>query len=119
MSELVAQKCVSCGHVMYPAHARCLRCKGQEFVDVPASGECTLLTFSEVRSLPWGIDERSRVLGVAEFAEGFKAMGWIQASTVHIGLKLKASHQPVRTMDGENVYGLVFTPAEQDGTRME
>lgn len=112
MSNLVAQKCRACGHVMYPAHARCLNCKGQEFVDVPVSGECTLLTFSDVRSLPWGIDERSRILGVAEFAEGFKAMGWVQAPAASAGLRLKASREPVRIVGGERVYGLVFRPVE-------
>jgi len=114
MSELVAYKCKACGHVTYPARARCLNCKGREFVEIPVSGQCTLLTFSEVRSLPWGIDERSRTLGVAEFAEGFRAMGWVQAPTASAGLKLKAKEQPVRTIGGEQVSGLVFTPIEAD-----
>jgi len=114
MSELVAYKCQACGHVSYPAHARCLNCKGREFVEIPVSGECTLLTFSEVRSLPWGIDERSRILGVAEFAEGFRAMGWVQAPTANAGLKLRASLHPVRTIAGSQVRGLVFTPIDTD-----
>ena len=114
MSELVAWKCKACGHVTYPARARCLNCKGREFAEIPVSGECTLLTFSEVRSLPWGIDERSRILGVAEFAEGFKAMGWVQAPAPSAGLKLKASPAPVRTIGGEQVHGLVFTPLDAD-----
>ena len=112
MSELVASKCKACGRVTYPARARCLNCKGRDFVEIPVSGECTLLTFSEVRSLPWGIDERSRILGVAEFAEGFRAMGWVQAPMASAGLKLKASQQPVRIIGGEQVNGLVFTPVE-------
>jgi uncharacterized OB-fold protein len=99
---------------MYPAHARCLNCKGREFVELPVSGACTLLTYSEVRSLPWGIDERSRILGVAEFAEGFKAMGWVQAPTARAGLKLQASQQPVRNIRGEQVLGLVLVPVESD-----
>ena len=114
MNELVAYKCKACGHVTYPARARCLNCRGREFAELAVSGECTLLTFSEVRSLPWGIDERSRILGVAEFAEGFRAMGWVQAPTASTGLRLRASKRPVRTIDGSQVHGLVFTPVDTD-----
>jgi uncharacterized OB-fold protein len=112
MSELTAYKCEKCGHVMFPAHLRCLKCKGRDFTAVPVAGECTLLTFSEVRNLPWGIDERSRVLGVVEFAKGFKAMGWIQSPEASVGMKLKAAQEPVRTIGGEQVYGLVFKPLD-------
>jgi uncharacterized OB-fold protein len=112
MSELVAHKCVKCGHVMYPDHLRCLNCKSREFAAVPVAGECTLLTFSEVRSLPWGIDERARVLGVVEFAEGFRAMGWVKAAEPSVGMKLVATQESVRTIGGEQVNGLVLRPVE-------
>jgi len=110
MSELVAFKCQKCGHVMYPKHQRCLNCRGREFAALPVSGECTLLTFSEVRNLPWGIDERARILGVVEFAEGFRAMGWVQAAEAEVGMKLEAAQEPVRTIRGEQVRGLVLRP---------
>ena len=112
MSELIAHKCKKCGHVMYPAHLRCLNCKGREFAALPVAGECTLLTFSEVRNLPWGIDERSRILGVVEFAEGFKAMGWIKSPEASVGMKLKAAQEPVRTIAGEQIDGLVLKPID-------
>jgi uncharacterized OB-fold protein len=71
-----------------------------------------LLTFSEVRSLPWGIDERARVLGVVEFAPGFRAMGWVKAAEPSVGMKLVATQEPVRIIGGEQVDGLVFNPVD-------
>jgi len=111
MNKLVAYKCKQCGRITYPRRFRCLNCHGREFEEVPVAGKCKLLTFSEVRTLPWGIDERERVLGVVEFQEGFQAMGWIKAEKPNIGMKLHARWEHVRTIDGEAVYGFVLEPA--------
>jgi hypothetical protein len=112
MSELEAHRCRECGRVTYAERLRCLNCKGREFDRVPVSGKCELVTFSEVRNLPWGIDERERVLGVAQFEEGFRAMGWVKADDPGIGMTLLARVEPVRVIEGEEAHGLVFRPAE-------
>ena len=67
-----------------------------------------------LNELPWGIDERGRVLGIVQFTNGVKAMGLIEADEngVKIGMKLKAGWKPVRVTGGERVYGLTFQPAE-------
>jgi uncharacterized OB-fold protein len=112
MSELEAYRCRECGRVTYPGRFRCLNCKGREFDKVPVSGKCTLVTFSEIRNLPWGIDERERVLGVAQFDEGFRAMGWVRADDPGIGMVLQARVEPVRVIEGNEALGLVFRPIE-------
>ena len=109
MKTITAFKCKQCGYVMYPEHLRCLSCGGQEFDEIQPEGKGKLLTYSVVNELPWGIDERGRVLGVVEFENGVKALGLVKADEVKIGMKLKAGWGPVRVIGGEETYGLTFS----------
>jgi hypothetical protein len=93
---------------MYPGHFRCLNCRGREFEEVESGDKGTLITYSEVFNLPWGIDERSRTIGIVELRGGAKAMGQIKAEKPKIGMKLEAEWEPVRVIQGEQVYGLTF-----------
>ena len=110
MKTITAYQCKQCQHVMYPQHLRCLRCNGREFDEISPSEEGTLMTYTVVNELPWGIDERGRVLGIVEFDNGVRAMGLILADDVRVGMKLIAGWEPVRVIGGENVYGLSFQP---------
>jgi uncharacterized OB-fold protein len=111
MSNITAYKCKSCGLVMYPHHYRCLQCHKREFEEISPSEKGKLVTFTVVEQLPWGIDERGRVLGVVEFDNGVKALGVVYSDSPKIGMKLKAGWGVVREMGGEKVYGLTFEPA--------
>jgi uncharacterized OB-fold protein len=95
---------------MYPHHFRCMRCNGREFEEIFPSEVGTLLTYTVVNELPWGIDERGRVLGIVEFDNGIKAMGLVHADDVRIGMKLSAGWESVRVICGEKAYGLSFQP---------
>jgi uncharacterized OB-fold protein len=108
MSELTAFKCKSCGLLMFPGHFRCLNCGGREFEQIAPSEKGKLVTYTEIWNLPWGIDERSRLIGVVQFENGVKAMGLLRAEKPKLGMKLKAGWDLVRVIDGEEVYGLAF-----------
>ena len=111
MNTITAYKCVKCDHVMYPHHLRCLNCNGREFKEITPAGDASLITYTVINELPWGIDERGRVVGVVEFENGVKAMGLVKADPVRIGMKLNAGWDVVRVIGGERVHGLVFEPA--------
>jgi uncharacterized OB-fold protein len=111
MSNITAYKCKSCGLVMYPHHFRCLQCHKREFEEITPSEKGKLLTFTIVEQLPWGIDERGRVLGVVEFDNGVKALGVVLAESPKIGMKLKAGWDSVRMIGDQKIYGLTFEPA--------
>ena len=111
MSNITAYKCKSCGLVMYPHHFRCLQCHKREFEEITPSEKGKLLTFTIVEQLPWGFDERGRVLGVVEFDNGVKALGVILAESPKIGMKLKAGWDSVRMIGDQKIYGLTFEPA--------
>lgn len=108
MKTITAYKCTNCGQVMYPRHERCLNCNEREFKEIYPTKKGKLLTYTVVNELPWGIDERARVLGVVEFDNGIRALGLIKADKVKIGMKLTTGWDEVRYMNGERIYGLTF-----------
>ncbi|NIS82875.1 MAG: hypothetical protein GTO14_22350 [Anaerolineales bacterium] len=110
MKTITAYKCKNCGLVMYPHHYRCLNCNGREFKEMSPSSGGKLVTYTVIDQLPWGIDERGRVLGVVQFDNGVKALGLIQSENPRIGMKLKADWGPVRVIGGEKIMGLIFHP---------
>ena len=110
---ITAYQCQKCRRIHFPFHDRCLSCKGREFIEIKPEGDVKLLAFTAIYNLPWGFDQRFLVIGIAEFANGIKAMGQIKADSadqLHTGMALKASWEPVRVKDGEDVYGLKFEP---------
>ena len=111
MKNIIAYKCNNCGQIMYPHHFRCLNCYEREFEEFTPEGKAKLITFTVVNELPWGIDERGRVLGVVRFENGVKALGVINSDSPKIGMKLIAGWEPVRVIGGQKVYGLSFSKA--------
>jgi uncharacterized OB-fold protein len=111
MNQLTAYKCKKCGHVMYPLHARCLKCNAREFDPAPLGGKCQLITFTQLTELPWGIDERTRYLGIVEFGNGVRALGKLETTEPKIGMELVPGWGTVRVIGGEKICGLILKPA--------
>jgi uncharacterized OB-fold protein len=110
---ITAYKCQKCGRIHYPFHDRCLSCKNRGFTPITPQGDARLVSYTVIYNLPWGFDQRYLVIGIGEFENGVKAMGQIKADAtdpLQTGMQLKASWEPVRVQQGENVYGLKFEP---------
>jgi uncharacterized OB-fold protein len=105
-----AFKCKKCGRLTYPKRAVCLRCGNREFEQINPGEKCTLLTFTDIYQLPWGMNELFVTIGVCEFESGVKAMGRLTTSKVKIGDKMKASWKIIRQIQGEDAWGWVFEP---------
>ena len=110
MKTITAYRCKACSTVMYPYHFRCLNCGERDFEPIQPQGKAKLLTYTILNELPWGIDERGRIIGVVEFENHVKALGLIEADKPKIGMKLEAGWRPVRVIGGEKTYGLSFKP---------
>ena len=109
--KIVAYRCKKCGKVHYPFHDRCLNCKSREFEEIKPEGQAKLLTATQIFNLPWGFDQRFLIIGIAEFENGIRAMGQIKGESVdelQPGTLLKPGWEPVRTQNGETIYGLKF-----------
>jgi uncharacterized OB-fold protein len=100
MKTITAYKCNNCGHVMFPRHERCLNCSKRDFKEINPTKKGKLLTYTVVNELPWGIDERGRVLGIVEFDNGIRAMGLVKSDKVKLGMKLTTGWEEVRFMNG-------------------
>lgn len=111
MNNITAYKCKSCGLIMYPYHNRCLNCKNREFEKIEPSEEGKLVTFTVIEQLPWGMDERGRILGVVEFDNGVKALGLVDVEEPKLGMKVKRGWGNVREIGGVKVKGLIFEKA--------
>jgi uncharacterized OB-fold protein len=94
---------------MFPHHLRCLNCSERDFDEIEPEGKAKLLTYTIINELPWGIDERGRVLGIVEFENGIRALGLIKSDKLKLGMKLNASMEPVRVIGGEEVLGLTLS----------
>lgn len=105
-------KCKKCGRVTYPKRAACLACKNREFEEMPFSENCTLVTFSQVFQLPWGINDRFLTFGICKFENGVKAMGRVTTPDVKAGMRMKARWELFRQINGEDVWGWIFDPAK-------
>jgi uncharacterized OB-fold protein len=108
MKTITAFQCKACGNVMYPHHFRCLNCGERDFEAIEPQGIAKLLTYTILNELPWGIDERGRVLGVVEFENHIKALGLIEVDDPQIGMKLQATWGPVRVIGGQKIHGFHF-----------
>ncbi|MBI4761504.1 MAG: Zn-ribbon domain-containing OB-fold protein [Chloroflexota bacterium] len=117
MSELplTAYRCKNCGHIHYPFHDRCLECRGREFEEIHPQGSARLLTYTAIFNLPYGFDQQSLILGIAEFENKVKALGQIKAQSVNqlkAGMTVKAVWEPIRSQPEGVVFGLKFEPLE-------
>ncbi|MBM3145873.1 MAG: Zn-ribbon domain-containing OB-fold protein [Chloroflexi bacterium] len=113
--NIVAYKCKKCGRVHFPFHDRCLACKSREFEEIAPKGNAKLLTYTTIFNLPWGFDQRFLIIGIAEFENGVKAMGQVDAQSVEglkLGMKVRPNWASVRQQHGEDIYGLKFEPIE-------
>ena len=93
----------------FPDYDCCLNCNNREFEEIEPTEKGKLLTYTIVNELPWGIDERGRVLGVVEFENGVRALGLIESDDPKIGMELTTNWGVVRVIGGLKTYGLRFT----------
>lgn len=105
-----AYKCTHCGRVTYPQRVCCLGCGSRDFQELPWTEECTLITFTQIYQLPWGINDRFLTIGICQFDNGVKAMGRITTPEVKNGMRMKAQYEVFRQIAGEDIPGWLFTP---------
>ena len=85
-----------------------LAVKNASFEEIEPTDQGKLITFTIIEQLPWGMDERGRILGVVEFDNGVKALGLVNIAQPKLGMKLKRGWGTVREIGGVKVKGLIF-----------
>ena len=113
--KITWNKCRKCGFLQHQTHLRCLKCKGDKFESVMASGTCKLLTHTILNAPPMEFREQeSYALGVVEFENGIKALGQL---TTKENLKTDIILQTIfkkicNDLNGTEEYSYMFKPLE-------
>ena len=111
MNSISKSVCKSCGRAFYPFHARCPSCGGSGFDSRAIEGTAVLVTFTRVHMLSLAYTDRFITLGIAEFADGTRALGRLDVDEPEIGMKLGVTIGPVREEGYAVIEGLIFTRA--------
>ncbi len=98
-NELRGTVCKECGAKFFPPRADCSKCLSDQMDWFTISGEGTLISYTKAMFAPAGFEKDvPYMLGIAEFEDGAKVFGRIDASlsddAVKPGMKMK-----IRTKD--------------------
>jgi uncharacterized OB-fold protein len=105
----IGYKCLNCGKLHFPKHARCLSCKHREFELVDLPNEGSLITWTMLKAPPTGIDHTSLYLGIVDLGEvRYTGQLNVDPESLKTGMKLKPIWKKVRDIDGKPVYGFVW-----------
>jgi uncharacterized OB-fold protein len=72
-------------------------------------GECELLTWTRLYSLPEGFTEPFLTFGIVRYPNGIKVPGRLKVENPRIGMKLKTSVGQIRSRDDVIELGFIFT----------
>lgn len=98
--SLLAYKCVSCGHSLYPRHVRCPTCKGTEFNEFELK-EGIVLTYTTLNATPPGV-EKPLHLAIAEF-DDVRVLAKLSSGEISVGAKVRLVKDNLRRK-GDRVY---------------
>jgi hypothetical protein len=92
--RIMASRCTACGAQSFPPRADCELCMGSAFTFVEITGRGTLVTYTRIVAAPRGFEaDAPYVIGVADLAEGGRALAWfgqtIPEEAIAIGMPLQ------------------------------
>ena len=112
--EIYAYKCKKCGHIHYPFRMVCKACGENDFFEfeqVPLPKKGTLLTFTELYSLPADFMVSKMGLGIVELENKVRITGQIAIENARIGMPVVGEVEVVRRGEYDSQYGMVFREA--------
>ncbi len=112
--EIYGYRCRRCGHLHYPYHMVCKNCgenEHNEFDLVPLPKDGTLVTFTELYSLPAEFEVPKLLLGVVELSNGMRMTGQLRIDEPRVGMKVRGRVEVVRRSEYDRYYGMVFYEA--------
>jgi uncharacterized OB-fold protein len=108
MKNMIGTKCIGCEKIYFPKRTCCPNCNKKDMEEVLLGNTLTLLTYTELWTVPKGIDQLPLLLGILEFENGTKVLGQLESKDVKIGLKFKPVWSKIRKINGKEIYGFKF-----------
>jgi uncharacterized OB-fold protein len=112
--EIYAYRCRKCGQLHYPYRMVCRKCgenAHNEFDPEPLPKDGTLLTFTELSSLPAVYEVPTLGLGIVELSNGIRITGQVRIAKPVIGMKVRGEVDVVRSETYDYYYGIIFYEA--------
>ena len=106
--RLYAYQCQKCDELHYPHHFLCRRCGGDSFTPVLIAGECELLTWTRLHSLPEGFQQPHITFGIVQYPSGLRVAGHLDVENPQIGMRLNTTVGPIRNRDDAIELGFIF-----------
>ncbi len=103
-------KCNNCGQTYYPKRTKCPNCKSTQLVEVELGNLATLITYTELWTVPKGIEQIPLMLGILEFENRARILGQLTTRDVKVGMQLRPVWAAIRKINGKDVFGYRFEP---------
>ncbi|MFX1326523.1 MAG: Zn-ribbon domain-containing OB-fold protein [Promethearchaeota archaeon] len=113
--KIIWNRCKQCGFLQHQTHLRCLKCKGDKFESIPASGICKLLNYTILKATPMEFrDQDSYALGIVEFENGVRVLGQLtNKENLKTGIILQPIYKKIcNNLNGTEIYSFMFKPLE-------
>jgi uncharacterized OB-fold protein len=115
--RIMGSRCKDCGAASFPPRADCDACMSGNFEFVELSGKATLHTHTKIVAAPTGFEEVAPyIVGVADLAEGGRALAWIGDSIKEDEIKIGMEVQLVPRIFEELEDIKVYYSLEKPGT---
>ena len=108
MKNMIGIKCTKCEKVYYPKRSCCPNCNSENLEETILGNSLTLLTYTELWTVPKGIEQLPLFLGILEFENGTRVLGQLESKKIEIGMKFKPVWSKIRKINGKEIYGFKF-----------
>ena len=108
MKNMIGIRCTKCGKVYYPKRSCCPNCNSENLEEIILENSLTLLTHTELWTVPKGIEQLPLFLGILEFENGTRVLGQLESKKIEIGMKFKPVWSKIRKINGKEIYGFKF-----------
>lgn len=112
--QIYAYKCRKCGQLHYPFRMVCKKCKANEphgFDPVPLPKKGTLLTYTNLSTLPADFNVAQLTLGIVELENGLRVTGQVRIPEPKTGMAVRMNVETVRSSEFSKNLGMVFYAA--------
>ena len=113
MMKMTGIRCMECGKSYYPKRSCCPNCKSKKMEETVLGNSSTLLTYTELWTVPKGIEQLPLMLGILEFENGTRVLGQLVSNKIEIGMKFKPVWSKIRKINGKEIYGFIFESSSQ------
>ena len=106
--DILGYLCKKCESISYPNRTRCRKCGHDQFDAVPLPKNGTLLTFTQLFTLPGDFEVGDICLGIVELENKVRITGQVKIPKPKTGMAVVGKTEVVRRDEYKEHHGMVF-----------